>query len=465
MATRLTGDTVAEEARTSAVSTGGYIEIAAHPSRRHAQARLLRMRSPRYRRRRPTRRRRAAPAAVRRDAQRHVRRPGCRHARPRRRAATRRRRSRSGRARPNGQTPPTGCPVAASTSAASSIFALAPNPALTLRLSIRASPPMTTRTTPPARPQRQRLGDLRRPDAMPAAASATVAVLVGSTIPRSGARRARNSRTETKGSCLLIATPLDRVARSMSAVRSLLEEPPCEPFFSPLALIAAAGLAQAQSPTASLPSQGPSAQPSRLSATPNAGNDEVAARRKLEEHGLPRPAQRHAQRRRHLLRPGHPAGPSGHAAARQRSGGQCRDRCLGQRQGALSGRHGQSNVARRSVAARGEPSCSASPSPPWSFLTTRLPPWAQAPVATVQYSCEQGKSLSAEYFDGPTRTAPDGRPIPGGRVIVTLARRQEAHPAADLVGLGHPLRQRGRDRSCSGARATRPSSRKAPARP
>lgn len=46
---------------------------------------------------------------------------------------------------------------------------------------------------------------------------------------------------------------------------------------------------------------------------------------------------------------------------------------------------------------------------------------AQAPVATVQYSCAQGKSLQAEYFDGATRTAPDGRPIPGGHVILTLA--------------------------------------------
>lgn len=46
---------------------------------------------------------------------------------------------------------------------------------------------------------------------------------------------------------------------------------------------------------------------------------------------------------------------------------------------------------------------------------------AQAPIAVVQYSCAHGKSLHAEYFDGLTRTAPDGRPIPGGRVILTLA--------------------------------------------
>lgn len=47
------------------------------------------------------------------------------------------------------------------------------------------------------------------------------------------------------------------------------------------ALIAAASIAHAQSTVAKLPAQ---AEPS-VSATPNAGFDEVAARRKLEEHG------------------------------------------------------------------------------------------------------------------------------------------------------------------------------------
>ena len=56
------------------------------------------------------------------------------------------------------------------------------------------------------------------------------------------------------------------------------------------------------------------------------------------------------------------------------------------------------------------------------FLTTGAA-LAQAPVATLQYSCAEGKSLSAEYFDGPTRTAPDGRPIPGGRDLRSEERR------------------------------------------
>ncbi|MFZ5779281.1 MAG: MliC family protein [Pseudomonadota bacterium] len=41
-------------------------------------------------------------------------------------------------------------------------------------------------------------------------------------------------------------------------------------------------------------------------------------------------------------------------------------------------------------------------------------------VATVGYACAHGKSLSAQYFQGPSRTAADGRPIPGGRVVLTL---------------------------------------------
>ena len=49
--------------------------------------------------------------------------------------------------------------------------------------------------------------------------------------------------------------------------------------------MAAASLAQAQSPTANLPSQGSSPSPMLSPSTPNAGNDEVAARRKLEDAG------------------------------------------------------------------------------------------------------------------------------------------------------------------------------------
>lgn len=49
--------------------------------------------------------------------------------------------------------------------------------------------------------------------------------------------------------------------------------------------ILVAGLAQAQSPTATLPSQGSSPSPMQSPTTPNPGNDEVAAKRKLEDSG------------------------------------------------------------------------------------------------------------------------------------------------------------------------------------
>ena len=61
---------------------------------------------------------------------------------------------------------------------------------------------------------------------------------------------------------------------------------------------------------------------------------------------------------------------------------------------------------------------------------------APSPVATVQYSCAEGKSTAAEYFDGPTRTAPDGRPIPGGRVVLTLADGKKLTLPQTLSGSG-----------------------------
>ncbi|MBI2739628.1 MAG: MliC family protein [Rhodospirillales bacterium] len=72
------------------------------------------------------------------------------------------------------------------------------------------------------------------------------------------------------------------------------------------------------------------------------------------------------------------------------------------------------------------------------FLTAgaALAQTAASPVATVQYSCAEGKTLVAEYFDGPTRTAPDGRPIPGGRVILTLADGKKLALPQTLSGSG-----------------------------
>jgi membrane-bound inhibitor of C-type lysozyme len=61
---------------------------------------------------------------------------------------------------------------------------------------------------------------------------------------------------------------------------------------------------------------------------------------------------------------------------------------------------------------------------------------AASPIATVSYGCAQGKTLVAEYFDGPTRTAPDGRPIPGGRVVLTLADGKKLTLPQTLSGSG-----------------------------
>ena len=54
--------------------------------------------------------------------------------------------------------------------------------------------------------------------------------------------------------------------------------------FLAAALVATGGIAQAQSQTNRLPNQTDLPSPT-TSATPNAGNDEVAARRKLEDQG------------------------------------------------------------------------------------------------------------------------------------------------------------------------------------
>lgn len=61
---------------------------------------------------------------------------------------------------------------------------------------------------------------------------------------------------------------------------------------------------------------------------------------------------------------------------------------------------------------------------------------AASPVATVHYTCAQGKTFVADYFDGPTRTAPDGRPIPGGRVVLTLADGKKLALPQTLSGSG-----------------------------
>src|SRR5258708_38037419 len=46
---------------------------------------------------------------------------------------------------------------------------------------------------------------------------------------------------------------------------------------------------------------------------------------------------------------------------------------------------------------------------------------APAPIQTVRYTCDQGRSLVVAYFTGVMRTAPNGMPLPGEHVVLTQA--------------------------------------------
>ena len=48
-------------------------------------------------------------------------------------------------------------------------------------------------------------------------------------------------------------------------------------------------------------------------------------------------------------------------------------------------------------------------------------PAADAPMSTVRYICQQNKTIVADFYDGKSSVAPDGRPLPGGRVVVQLS--------------------------------------------
>lgn len=50
----------------------------------------------------------------------------------------------------------------------------------------------------------------------------------------------------------------------------------------------------------------------------------------------------------------------------------------------------------------------------------KAPP-PDAPMSTVRYQCQQDKTIVADYYDGKSSVAPDGRPIPSGRVVVQLS--------------------------------------------
>ena len=64
--------------------------------------------------------------------------------------------------------------------------------------------------------------------------------------------------------------------------------------------------------------------------------------------------------------------------------------------------------------------------------------WAQPAtlVSTVRYDCAQGRTLTAEYFTGPSSIAPSGAPIPGGHVVLTLADGKKLTLPQTLSGSG-----------------------------
>jgi len=63
-------------------------------------------------------------------------------------------------------------------------------------------------------------------------------------------------------------------------------------------------------------------------------------------------------------------------------------------------------------------------------------PSPDAPMSTVRYQCQQGKTIVADYFDGKSSVGADGRPIPGGRVMVQLSDGRKFSLPQTLSGSG-----------------------------
>ena len=63
-------------------------------------------------------------------------------------------------------------------------------------------------------------------------------------------------------------------------------------------------------------------------------------------------------------------------------------------------------------------------------------PSPDAPLSTVQYLCQQNKTIVADFYDGKSSVGPDGRPIPGGRVFVQLSDGRKFSLPQTLSGSG-----------------------------
>ena len=63
-------------------------------------------------------------------------------------------------------------------------------------------------------------------------------------------------------------------------------------------------------------------------------------------------------------------------------------------------------------------------------------PSPDAPISTVRYQCQQNKTIVADYYDGKSSAGPDGRPIPGGRVVVQVSDGRKFSLPQTLSGSG-----------------------------
>ena len=63
-------------------------------------------------------------------------------------------------------------------------------------------------------------------------------------------------------------------------------------------------------------------------------------------------------------------------------------------------------------------------------------PSHDAPMSTVRYLCQQNKTIAADFYDGKSSVGPDGRPVPGGRVVVQLSDGRKFSLPQTLSGSG-----------------------------
>lgn len=63
-------------------------------------------------------------------------------------------------------------------------------------------------------------------------------------------------------------------------------------------------------------------------------------------------------------------------------------------------------------------------------------PSPDEPISTVRYQCLQSRTMVADFYDGKSTVGPDGRPIPGGRVLLQLSDGRRFSLPQTLSGSG-----------------------------